>query len=152
MGSNAQIGTPLVNRRPPVLVSLLRGSDTIDITGTRVRGGTWLEDDVTQDAAELDELEEIFNITPYNQGEQTKCDLFPVTGFEPKVGDVLEESADSAALALSEGIDIFEAGGKRRWVVRAPINRKQFGKRRLIFSMTLYRGPALDTTQIESES
>jgi hypothetical protein len=152
MPRNHQVGTQLVSRRPPTLATLIRGSDSTDITGTRVRGGSWLEDDVTQDAAELDEVEEIFNISTYNEGEQTKCDLFPVAGFEPKVGDVLEESTASAALAVAAGIDIFEDGGKRRWVVRGPINRKQFGKRALIFTLSLYRGPALDTTQIEEES
>ena len=151
MSRNHQVGTPLVTRRPPVLVTLYRAGETIDITGTRVRGGSWSEDDVTQSEKEMDEVEEAFNITTWNEGEQTKCDLFPVITFQPKVGDVVEESAASAALALAADIDIFEAGGKRRWVVEAPINRKQFGKRALIFSLTLYRGPALDTTQIEAD-
>ena len=152
MSRNHQVGTALLTRRPPTLATLIRGSDNIDITGTRVRGGSWTEDDVTQSEKEMDEVEEAFNITTWNEGEQTKCDLFPVAGFEPKVGDVLEESAASAALAVAAGIDIFEDGGKRRWVVEAPINRKQFGKRALIFSLNLYRGPALDTTQIEEET
>jgi hypothetical protein len=152
MARNHQVGTALLTRRPPTLVSLYRGSDTIDITGTRVRGGSWTEDDVTQSEKEMDEVEEAFNVTTWNEGDQTKCDLFPVAGFEPKVGDVLEESSASAALAVAAGIDIFEAGDKRRWVVESPINRKQFGKRALIFSLTLYRGPALDTTQIEEDT
>src|SRR6476660_1761199 len=124
MGRNHQVGTQLLTRRPPTLVTLFRGAGSTDITGTRVRGGSWNEDDVTQSEKEMDEVEEAFNITTWNEGEQTKCDLFPVAGFEPKVGDVREESAASAAIALAAGIDIFEDGNKRRWVVEAPINRK----------------------------
>lgn len=152
MPHNHQVGTQLVTRRPPVLTTLYRGASSIDITGTRVRGGTWLEDDVTQSEKELDEVEEAFNITAWNRGEQVKCDLYPLSTFEPQVNDVVEESTASAAIAIAAGIEIFEVGGKRRWVIEAPINRKQFGKRALIFSLTLYRGPALDTTQIEAES
>jgi hypothetical protein len=152
MARNHQVGTPLQTRRPPSLATLYRGTDTIDITGTRVRGGSWTEDDVTQSEKEMDEVEEAFNSTAWNEGDQTKCDLFPVAGFEPKVNDVLEESADSAAIALAAGIEIFETGGKRRWVIESPINRKQFGKRALIYSLTLYRGPALDTTLIQADT
>lgn len=152
MARNHQVGTALQTRRPPTLATLIRGTDLTDITGTRVRGGSWNEDDVTKSEKEMDEVEEAFNITTWDQGEQTKADLFPVAGFEPKVGDVLEESAASAAIALAAGIEIFEAGGKRRWVIEAPINRKQFGKRALIYSLSLYRGPALDTTQIQLDT
>ena len=152
MARNHQVGTPLQTRRPPTLATLYRAAATIDITGTRVRGGSWTEDDVTQSEKELDEVEEAFNSTAWNQGEQVKCDLFPVSGFEPKVNDVLEESAASAAIALAAGIEIFEVGGKRRWLIEAPINRKQFGKRSLVYSLPLYRGPALDTTQILADT
>lgn len=152
MARNHQVGTALLSRRPPALATLYRAGTTVDITGTRVRGGSWGEDDVTQSEKNMDEVEEAFNVTTWNEGEQTKCDLFPVAGFEPKVGDVLEESAASAAIALAAGIDIFEDGNKRRWVVEAPIARKQFGKRALIFSLALYRGPALDTTQIQADT
>lgn len=152
MATNHQVGTPLVTRRPPVLVSCYRGSDTIDITGTRIRGGSFTLDKVTQSEKEMDEVEEAFNITVWNKGEQVKFDMFPVNTYEPEVGDVLEESAASAAIAEADGIDIFEAGGKRRWVLEAPINQKQFGKRALIYTCTAYRGPALDTTQIQADT
>ncbi|HEY4282646.1 MAG TPA: hypothetical protein VGM62_06230 [Chthoniobacterales bacterium] len=152
MAHNHQVGPQLLTRRPPVFGTLYRGEDDTDITGSRIRGGTWQEDDVTQSESELNEDEEVFNITAYNEGERVKCDFFPVAGFEPKVNDVLEETTASAALAVSQGIEIFETGGKRRWVLEAPVTRKQFSKRPLIYSLSLYRGRALDTTQIEVES
>lgn len=150
---NHQVGTPLATELPPIFATCYRGGETIDITGTRVRGNTWTEEDATKDEAEEDETESVFNITNYSRGFNNKCDLFPSVGYQPVVGDVLEESAASGALAAAAGVEFFPfEGDKRRFVLRAPISKKQFSKRPKIFSVSLYRGPDLDTTQIQADT
>ena len=151
MSLNHQVGTILVTRRPPVFDKLYRCGVATDITCV-VRGGTWQEDDATKSSPEMNEVEETFSIQAYDQGETVKADLFPGEGFFPQVNDILEESAASAAIAIADGIPIFEAGGKRRYVIVAPVTRKQFGKRALVFSVSLMRRTALDLTSMECES
>lgn len=137
MAHNHQVGRILITRVPPLFEHLT------------VRGGTWTETDATKTQQEMDGNEETFNIAAYDQGQDVKCDVFPDSGFEPQVNDVLPETAESAAIAAAEGIDIWEDDGVRRWVI-TKIDRKQFGKRQLIFSLELIRRKALDATQVES--
>lgn len=156
MAGNLQVGTPLLTRKPPIFGKLYHGT-TGGVTVTCViRGGSWNETDDTKSDEEMNEVEETFNSIRYDRGERAKADLFPgATGgvtFFPEVNDVLEETAASATDAQAAGVCIWEAGGKRRYVIQAPVERKQFGKRAIVYSVTLLRKNALDTTQITVDS
>lgn len=156
MAGNLQVGTPLLSRKPPVFGMLYHGT-TGGVTVTCVvRGGSWQETDDTKSDEEMNEVEETFNVIRYDRGERAKCDLFPgATGgvtFFPEVNDVLEETTQSASDATAAGVCIWEAGGKRRYTLVSPVERKQFGKRAVIYSVTLLRKNALDTTKITVDS
>lgn len=156
MPGNLQVGTPLQTRKPPIFGQLYHGT-TGGVTITCiVRGGSWQENDDTKSSQEMNEVEETFNVIRYDRGESAKADIFPgatagVTFF-PEVNDVLEETAASATAAQAAGVCVWEAGGKRRYTIVAPVTRKQFGKRAIIYSVTLVRRNATDTTQITADT
>lgn len=156
MPGNLQIGTPLLTRVPPAFGLLYHGTTGGVTISCTIRGGSWQETDETKSSPETNEVEETFNISRFDRGESAKVDLFPgVTAgvtFFPEVNDVLEETAASAAIATAAGVCIWEAGGKRRYTIMAPVERKQFGKRALVYSVTLVRKNALDTTKITADS
>jgi hypothetical protein len=128
MPTNSQVGIPILTKRPPLFAN------------ATVRGGTWNEDDATKSEQNLNADEETFNTTAYDKGEDVATDLFPHAAYSPAVNDVLTEQWNPANGA--------QPGGwvARSWVI-TKIRRTRFGKRGLIYSVTLIRRDALDTSQ-----
>jgi hypothetical protein len=117
--ANSQVGFQLYTKTPPVF------------TGYTVRGGTWEETDSTQTENMRNQNEEEFNTTAWNRGLNAKCDLFTNAGTNPStppiVLDVISEVTPST----------------RKWLVLT-VNKKNFGKRSLVFSVDLQQRDAQD--------
>jgi hypothetical protein len=120
LGANSQVGRQLRTSRPPTFANYT------------VRGGTWQENDATKTEAQMNGDEETFNLTGWDPGIDAKAELFPDAGYELYVLDVLTET----------GVD-----APRSFVVQS-ITKKNFGKRALIYEVSLIQRTALDTTQV----
>ena len=119
--ANSQVGFQLYTKTPPVFI------------GFTVRGGTWKEGDSTETENMRNQNEEEFNTTAWNRGLNATCDLFTNAGTNPSTPPIVLDVISEVTPAT------------RKWLV-TKVDKSNFGKRALVFAVSLQQRDAQDLT------